>query len=150
MNEINSIDNFEFFSGVLVVTDPLDYENKKILVPVPFLRHQLRYIYDKNGKLLTRDIGDGKQDVVIGDNLRLDIEHGVLPDITPGVEYKVLEYRRTGPTLHKSYDTRRVTSPDLNYGGARKRKRSKSNKKSKSKSKNRKTRRTRHSRHRKY
>ena len=139
-------EKFKFFSGYLTVTDPLDFEEKKIIVPVPFLRHQLRYIYDENGKLLTTTFGDGNKDVVVGQTFKLDIEPGIIPDITPGGEYKVLGYTRAGPALRHDYDTRRITSDIL--GGRYKRKRSTKRRKRHTKSKRRKNRRTR--RHRKH
>lgn len=134
-------DKFKFFSGFLVVTDPLDFEKKKIIVPVPFLRHKIRYIYDKNGKLLTTTFGDGDKDIVVGETFKMDIEPGIIPDITPGVEYKVLDYKRAGPALRHDYDTRHITSDIL--GGRFKRKHSIKRRKRNTKSKRRKNKRTR-------
>jgi hypothetical protein len=123
MSDEHNFDNFKFISGYFIVTDPLDYENKKIIVPYPFVKHTIRYVLDKNGNILA--IGTGKKKVYIGDTIKMDIEPGVLPDITPGGEYRIIDYKtRDEKVLEQDYDTRRVRETDIEYGGRRSRKRS--------------------------
>ena len=144
MSEEHNYDNFFFQSGYFIVSEPLDYDNKKIIVPFPFVRNTIRHILDKNGKILA--IGTGTKNVTVGDTFKFDLEPGVLPDIMPGVEYKIIDYKnKHEKILEQNYDTRRIRETGIEFGGRKRRKtrRHKSKRKSSKRRKSRQYKRTR-------
>ena len=122
MSDEDYYDNFVFQSGYFILTDPLDYENKKLILPFPFVKHNIRRVLDKNGKILA--IGTGTKNASVGDTFRFDLEPGIIPDITPGTEYKIIDYKnKDEKVLEQDYDTRRIRETDIEFGGRRSRKR---------------------------